>query len=278
MSLNTKIFQIYFKPELKDKCDPTFTPLDNTANPRPELREWDVWDREHDNILAQNLDYWGYVSWKFKEKTNLTGQQALDFIAANPGHDVYLFNPCIINEAAFINSWEQGDFYHPGISDTGNKFLSKIGYYDVDVKEMVLDRNKTVFANYVVGNRDFWIRFMDFSRQLFTEADKDPEFKDEVFGAGRSNYAHDASLPMFTFLIERLIPVFLELEGFNSLGYSYDHPNMCHSKYHPYWGEIRALSDLKMMINRYESDDIFNIWNFYRHKFLTTNPNIIGLE
>jgi len=53
MSTNTKIFQIYFKPELKVHCDPAFEPLDNTANPRPELREWDVWDREHDNILAQ---------------------------------------------------------------------------------------------------------------------------------------------------------------------------------------------------------------------------------
>lgn len=278
MSTNTKIFQIYFKPELKVHCDPAFTPMDNTDNPNPELREWDKWNREHEAILDQNLDYWGYVSWKFKEKTNLTGQQVFDFIAANPGHDVYLFNPCIINEAVFVNSWEQGDFYHPGISNIGNKFLAKIGYEDTDVKEMVLDRNRTVFANYVVGNRDFWTRFMEFSRKLFTEADKDTEFKDEVFGAGRSNYAHDASLPMFTFLIERLIPTFLELEGFNSKGFSYDHPNMCHNKYHPYWGEIRALSDLKMMVNRYESDDIYNIWNFYRHKFLTSNPNIVGLE
>lgn len=278
MSTNTKIFQIYFKPELKDQCDPAFEPLDNTANPRPELREWDVWNRYHEQRLDEGLDLWGYVSWKFKEKTNLEGNQILDWINANPGHDVYLINPCILNEAVFINSWEQGDFYHPNISDIGNKFLSKIGYSDVDVKSVVLDRNKTVFANYIVGSRDFWIRFMEFSRKLFTEAEKDNTFKDDVFGAGRSNYAHDNSLPNFTFLIERLIPTFLELENIDSIGFSYDRPELCHNKYQAIWGEIRTLSDLKILINRYESDDIFNVWNYYRHKFLQNNPGILGLE
>ena len=278
MSTNTKIFQIYFKPELKVHCDPAFEPLDNTANPRPELREWYNWDQEHDNRLAEGLDYWGYVSWKFKDKTNLSGEQVFDFITSNPGYDVYLLNPCIVNEACFANSWEQGDIYHPNISAIGNKFLAKLGYEDASVRDMVLDRNKTVYANYVVGSRDFWVRFMDFSRKLFTEAEKDSIFKDEVFGAGRSNYAHDASLPNFTFLIERLIPTFLELENFNSVGFSYDRPEWCHEKYQPYWGDLRALSDLKILVNRHESDDIFNIWNYYRHKFLSNNPGILGLE
>ena len=53
MSTNTKIFQIYYKPELIAHCDPDFVPLDNTANPHPELREWDVWNRNHEDILAQ---------------------------------------------------------------------------------------------------------------------------------------------------------------------------------------------------------------------------------
>jgi hypothetical protein len=278
MSTNTKIFQIYFKPELVAHCDPAFTPLDNTSNPRPELREWDVWDREHDNIVAQNLDYWGYVSWKFKEKTNLTGQQVMDFINANPGHDVYLFNPCIVNEAVFANSWEQGDMHHPNISAIGNKFLTKLGYEDVDVRGMLLDRDKTVFANYVVGNRKFWAKFMEFSRKLFTEAEKDSIFKDEVFGAGRSNYAHDKSLPNFTFLIERLIPTFLELEGFDSLGYTYNQMEVILPKYQPFINDLLVLSDLKKLVNRYESDELFNIWNYSRQQFLKRNPNILGLE
>jgi len=277
MSTNTKIFQIYYKPELIVHCDPAFEPMDNTDNPRPELREWDKWDREHEGVLAQDLDYWGYVSWKFKQKTNLEGKHALEFIQANPGYDVYLFNPCILNEACFINNWEQGDLHHPNISAIGNKFLNKIGYKDIDVTGMVLDRNTTVFANYVVGNRNFWERFMEFSRKLFTEAEKDPEFKEEVFGAGRSNYAHDKSLPNFTFLIERLIPTFIELEGFKSIGFKYT-PDVLPMKYQPYIDDIMALSDLKVAINKYQSDDLYDIYNYYRHKFLSQNNGILGLE
>jgi hypothetical protein len=252
-------------------------PLDNTDNPNPELREWDVWDREYDSLIASDLEYWGFVSWKFKEKTNLTGQQVYDFINAYPGQDVYLLNPCIVNEACFANSWEQGDYYHPNISAIGNKFLQKIGYGDVDVKSMLLDRNTTVFANYVVGSRKFWTKFMEFSRKLFTEAEKDPVFKEEVFGAGGSNYAHDKTLPNFTFLIERLIPTFIELEELSAVGFKHS-PDTLAMKYQPYADDIMALSNLKVAVNRYNSDELYDVWNFYRHKFLGQNQGILGLE
>ena len=277
MAKNIKIFQIYFKPELKEHCDPLFTPMDNTDNPHPELREWDKWNREHDAILAENLDYWGYVSWKFKEKTNLTAQAVFDHINNNPGHDVYLFNPCIVNEALFMNSWEQGDLYHTNISAIGNSFLTKLGYKDPDVKMTVLDRNRTVFANYVVGSPKFWTKFMSFSRALFTEADKDPEFKHQVFGEGLSNYAHDKSLPNFTFLIERLIPTFLDLEDFKVCPYLYSNETLP-EKYLPYINELRAISQLKVEINKHSSDELYETWNILRMEFLKRNPSILGLE
>jgi len=277
MSTNTEIYQIYFRPDLVQHLDPAFTPLDNTANPRPYLREWDVWDREHERILAMNLDQWGYVSWKFKEKMGISGDQALAFINNNPGHDVYLFNPCIANEALFANSWEQGDIHHPNISVIANSFLEKLGYDESDVKNVLLDRNKTVFANYVVGNRKFWIDFMEFSRKLFTEAEKDPVFHHQVFGAGLSNYAHDSSLPNFTFLIERLIPTFLELEDINSIGYSHTDDTVP-KKYLPYFKDIMALSDLKLSINDTGRDDLYEIWRHFRYKTLQNHPEILRLE
>jgi len=276
-----KVFQIYFKPELKSHCDPAFTPHDNTANISPELREWAVWERFYEGmkagVLSEELDLWGFVSWKFKEKTNLTGEQFVSWINANPGYDVYFVNPCLLNEAVFLNSWEQGDIHHPNISDIGNSFLTKLGYEDVSVRDMVLDRNRTMFANYFVGTQKFWDEFMAFSNQLFTEAEKDPAFKHQVFGEGLSNYAHDKSLPNFTFLIERLVPTFIDLKGFNSLAYQYTADTIA-DKYQPYFSDISALSDLKVLINRYESDELYTIWNHYRHKFLGENPGILNLE
>lgn len=285
MSTNTKIFQIYFKPELLAHCDPDFEPMDNTDNPRPELREWDKWDREHENILAQNLDYWGFVSWKFKEKMGLTGRQVLDWINTNPGYDVYLLNPCIVNEAVFENSWVQGDLYHPNLSRIGEKFLLKYGFADLRkegvimpfVEELFTDRNSMIFANYVVGNKKFWTEFMEFSRRIFVEAEKDPVFNDEVFGLGASNYAHDKSLPMFTFLIERLIPTFIVLKNFKALGYRHTIGSVL-PKYKHISDQILILSDLKTKAIEHKDVDIFTIWVFYKNKFLRENPGVLNLE
>ena len=277
MSKNIKIFQIYFKPEQIVELDPAFIPLDNTANITPELREWATWNQ---TLLAHSFDeddLIGFVSWKFKEKTNLSGQQFISFINDNPGADLYFVNPCLVNEALFANSWEQGDIHHPNISAIGNSFLTKIGYEDVDVKGMVLDRNCTMFANYIVGTKTFWDKFMEFSRKLVTEAEKDPVFKQQVFGEGMSNYAHDTTLPNFTFLIERLIPTFIDLERISALAYQYT-PETILEKYQPYLGELRALSNLKVLINQHNSDELYDIWNHYRHSLLQRYPNILNLE
>jgi len=142
---------------------------------------------------------------------------------------------------------------------------------------MVLDRDRTVFANYIVGSAAFWDKFMTFTHKLFSEAEKDPEFKHQVFGEGLSNYAHDKSLPNFTFLIERLIPTYLELENVNSIGFKHT-PETISIKYGQIIDEIMALSDLKMAVNRHSSDGLYDIWNYYRHKFLQQNPNVLGME
>jgi len=176
-----------------------------------------------------------------------------------------------------MNSWEQGDMHHPDISLIGDSFLKKLGYEDYAVKEVLLDNTRTVFANYVIGNKKFWDKFMEFSRKLFTEAETDPIFKEQVFGAGRSNYAHDRTLPMFTFLIERLIPTFLDLNEFSVKPYQYT-PETLPAKYQPYINDISALSDLKLLTNRYESDELYNIWNYYRQEFLNRNNQVLGLE
>jgi len=207
-----KIFQVYYKHEQLDSLDPAFSPYDNTANPHPELREWYTIKEIYTWAKQLELSMWGTVSWKFRQKTGITGEDFVKFIENNPGHDVYFINPAVINEAVFANSWEQGDIHHAGISQLANKFLTQIGYVDVDVKAMVLDRTRTSFSNYFVGTAEFWNRYIAFIDKIFIEADKDPKFKQSVFGTGTSNYAADRSLPNFIFIVERLLSIFIELD------------------------------------------------------------------
>ena len=277
MSINTKVFQIYYKSEQLEHLDPAFTPYDNTANPDPAIQEWLIWDKMYQACVDQGVDQWGFVSWKFHDKMGIIGQQMLDYVNANPGHDVYLFNPAIINEAVFINGWEQADYYHPGLSDLANDFLERTGVEDYNVKEVLLDRTRMSFATYFVANRKFWDGYMELTRQIFTLAEKDATFKHKVFGEGLSNYNLNKALPMFPFLNERMVSNYIDLNNLDVLPYMHT-PETLPGKYQPYIGEISALSDLKLAVNDYESDEIFNAWNNLRQAFLARNQGILNLE
>jgi hypothetical protein len=272
-----KVFQIYYKQEQLAKLDPAFEPLSNIDNPRPDLQEWYIWNEQYKKLADSNLDYWGFVSWKFTDKMGITGKQMTDYVIDNPGYDLYLFNPAIINEAVYANGWEQGDTWHPNLSNIVNSFLDKIGVEDHNVLEVLLDRTRMGFATFFVANRKFWDGYMEFTNKIFTEADKDTEFSHQVFGAGLSEYNLNKALPNFPFINERLVSTYLELQGLNVLPFKHSIYTIP-PKYKPYIADITALSELKTLINRYESDELYAIWNHYRQQFLTNNRGILSLE
>jgi hypothetical protein len=281
--LTVKVYQIYFKEEQEQILDPAFAPLFNHESVgrgrNQELREWVVWNDHYDTMDAPSeSDVWGFVSWKFAEKTGVRGEDFVKWIKDNPDNDVWIINPCILNEAVFANGWEQGAIHHPGIVELGNDFLRRIGMGDdVSVVDELIDSNYTTYANYVVGNRKFWASFMEFSRMLFAEAAKDPVFADRVFGPNHSNYGPDPTLPMFTFLIERLLPSFLVSSDFRVASYRghYDRPL---PKYRDVIEDIRALTTLKSAVIETGDDELFSAWRHFRTRFLMSRPGVLGLE
>jgi hypothetical protein len=118
---------------------------------------------------------------------------------------------------------------------------------------------------------------MELSRKIFTEAEKDVNFKERVFAEGGSGYNLNKLLSNFPFLNERLVGTYMELNGLTVLPYRHT-PNTLPEKYKPYIATINALSDLKVAINQYESDEIYNVWNHFRQEYLVRMPNILGLE
>lgn len=277
MSANMKVYQIYYKPEQLPALEKGFVPLDNTTNPHPQFQEWYLWDQQYQQCCDEGLDYWGFVSWKFRDKSNLSSEQFLDWVTANPGYDVYLLNPAIANEAVFANGWEQGDMWHPGLSDIANDFLTHAGYKDPDVRSILLDRRRMGFATYFVANRKFWDGYIDLSRKIFGLAETDPGFNQRVFAEGGSGYNLNKSLSNFPFLNERLVGTYMDLHELNVLPYQHTDTTL-HAKYQPYIDEIRALSDLKVAINDYNNDSLYNVWVTYRNSLLQRHPEILQLE
>ena len=116
----------YYTP--REALDPGFLVLDNSVNERPDWYEyWPI----RNFLLRQTLDenaYYGFLSPKFKHKTNLSAAQAKDFIAAAEGAaDVVLFSPSIHNSAYYLTVFEHGEAEHPGLAGVARRLFERIG-------------------------------------------------------------------------------------------------------------------------------------------------------
>ena len=85
------IYQIFHKTELKSLLDPDFIPLDHcdyTQNNPEESNKWREWPIlkkiGYDLAKADDADIWGFVSYKFNEKTNCSGKDFINFIKNKP--------------------------------------------------------------------------------------------------------------------------------------------------------------------------------------------------
>src|SRR5579863_9639609 len=101
------ILNHYTKPE---DLDPGFLVLDNSSNERPDWYEyWPIRKFLLNEPLDENAFY-GFLSPKFKQKTNLGAGEVADFIrSADAATDVALFSPSIHNSAFYLNVFEHGD-------------------------------------------------------------------------------------------------------------------------------------------------------------------------
>jgi hypothetical protein len=107
-----RIFQIYYEGWQRELLDPNFIALDN-GKTSSELMEFAVFERLIKSEELKEAELWGALSWRFNEKTGLTGKELLAQIKDNPGYDVYFCNAYLANEAIHYNMWLQGETSHP---------------------------------------------------------------------------------------------------------------------------------------------------------------------
>src|SRR5476651_1115714 len=98
------IYQILNHYTPRKDLDPGFDVLDNSANERPDWFEyWPIRKFLLHEVLDENAFY-GFLSPKFKHKTNLSAAMVREFIGAtDPATEVILFSPSIHNSAYFLN-------------------------------------------------------------------------------------------------------------------------------------------------------------------------------
>jgi len=205
---NSHIFQILNHYTARDTLDPGFDIVDNSANERPDWFEY--WPMRK-FLLNEALDeaaFYGFLSPKFKHKTDLSAAQVSEFIRhCDSGTEVILFSPSIHTSAQYLNVFEHGDAEHPGLMAVSKKLLDRIGR-PVNLDELVTDSRNTVHSNYFVAKPRFWREWLAINEQLFAIAETGGDELGAALTAATS-YRGRAEVPMKIFVMERIATLIL---------------------------------------------------------------------
>jgi len=163
-------YQILNHYTSRQDLDPGFDVLDNSSNERPDWYEyWPI----RKFLLNESLDenaFYGFLSPKFKLKTNLSAAEVRDFLQASEAADVVLFSPSIHNSAFYINVFEHGNAEHPGLLQVANDFFARLKHPQ-PLANLVSDSRNTVHSNYFIAKPRFWRAWLGITEQLFAIAE-----------------------------------------------------------------------------------------------------------
>jgi hypothetical protein len=208
MTNTTKIYQIFYDDESRNKLDPGFLPLDNRPNERPDWREYHPIRRY---LLNNHLDsncYYGFLSPKFAEKSRLNSRDVYKFIepSKNENIDVFIFSPYFDQTAFHLNIFIQAIIPHKNIETIFDR-LFLLYQPSYDWKKIVTDSRNTVFCNFFVAKPNFWNEWFDICEKIYSLAeDKNSELylqlNDIATHRSSTNFLHEAQFKVF--VIERM--------------------------------------------------------------------------
>jgi len=222
MSRPARLFQIWYDEATRAAVDPDFEALDNSSSERPDWYEyWPIRTFLSSAALDERSLY-GFFSPRFYSKTHLRGAQVREFLKTAEDADVVTFSPHPCHSACFINVFEQGEAFYPGIASTIAAFLREVDPgFNPDL--FVTHSRNTVFSNYFVARPAFWRRWLALCERLQAHADS----PDSPLHAGlsiRHEYRKEGgpsmSVQRKVFVLERLVSYLLQTAGVHVVNYS----------------------------------------------------------
>lgn len=155
----------------REELDPDFLVLDNTLNERPDWFEY--WPIRNFLLNKGPLDensFYGFLSPRFREKTNLTSDAVYTFIKANSAADIILMTPSLHLTAPYWNVFQYGEACHPGLLDLATRFFKRIGH-PTNLIDMVTNSRNEIYSNYMVAKPRFWRAWLEITEQLIAIAE-----------------------------------------------------------------------------------------------------------
>lgn len=264
------LYQICFEKDQISQVKAPMIPFDNTSNERPELREYHSFKKIIDGQYATEI--YGVFGPRAEEKLRYSGKEIYDEIVANPSKEFYLFNHARIQSVIFLNVWEQGEYFHPGIKKIMRYVLDKNGY-DYTVIDSIMTEKQMCFCSYFVTTKKAWLEYIRFVDDIKHTLNALPDELATIYH-GSANYTRDTSLGMFPFIVERLLSTYLKLNPYNVHVKPYDY-----SLYTNDSGFINHFNTLHRLKESSFSDaDSFDSWHYLRNETLTKYPQLLHLD
>lgn len=204
------IYQIYYNEDTRSKIEPGILAIDNTDSDYPDLYEfWVILKYLRENDLKYD-EWYGFLSPKFAQKTGICYSLLLEYMRSRSAdHDVCLFSPSWDQIAFYLNPWEQGEAWHPGLMKASQEFIEK---YNIGIRleHLISDSRTAVFSNFVIARRPYWDAWKIVAEKFFEYCVNDAEGNDSTFHGSKFRM-----YPMKAFIQERLAALVLLSNDFN---------------------------------------------------------------
>ncbi len=259
-----RIFQIHYESWQRELLDPYFIALDN-AKSTSELLEFDVFMRLFKSDYVKDAKLWGALSWRFSEKTGMSGQDLIKSIQDNPGYDVYFCNPIPENEALYHNMWLQGEISHPQFLGL-LQAIFKVTGLPVEALVGIESIEKCSVANYFVGTPIFWQTYLTWVQNFLNLANKNlpPNIRDLMHSSVADDRGLHGGATYVPFIVERLFPLFMKIHADKLKGLKVVLPE----RERDLNIHVRLLREMKEMSHRTKSAWLAACWVNYRNLYL----------
>jgi len=276
MESSVGIYQLFYKSSLIKRLDPGFIPLDWLSNPMPALRELAVHDHIAKTRLFARHRLTGFFSPKFFSKTGLRSQRVYDWIAENPGHDIYLISGGCHVPYVHYNGVVRNQILHsPEFEDRMRDLCEKIGFELPEEFPRQTNANRSG-CSYWIASATFWENWIaDVIAPIFALIGKSAE-TDDIFAY--ANHVAPAPVYILTFIYERLIDYYIERNGIDAIYYPWDAQSILSLDYDP---SVRA--HLEVMIPLVDRIDASGQWSntdkaWLRERYAALTSKGIGPE
>jgi hypothetical protein len=143
------VHQIFYDKKSQSSLDPGFIPLNNVENQRPDWYELWVIKNFLENTDLISDAWYGFLSPRFYGKIRLTAKDIYEFLqTVDPSADVVTISYSWEQIAYFLNPFEQGELFHPGLTKISQQFFDLIDPGEVNISKLVGHSGNSVFCNF----------------------------------------------------------------------------------------------------------------------------------